>query len=450
MAHLVQGLNMPRAPARVAVIGAGYGGLAAAVELATRGIPVTVFEASRTLGGRARVVERNGVTLDNGQHILIGAYRELLRLMAQVGAAPHNHLQRLPLTLLHPGRLRLQAPRLPAPLHLLTALITARGLRWEERRGAMRFMRRLRRDGFRLPADTTVADLLDRAAQPDRLCRYLWEPLCLSALNTPPQQASAQVFVNVLRDSLAAERAASDLLLPRTDLSQLFPEPAVQYLTRHGGEVLRTTPIHAIRRRHGGFDLDGDPGRRSFAAVILAVAPYHAPALLGSLPEALFLAQAIAALAHEPILTCYLHYREPVRLPAPMVGGRFAHWLFDRGRLGGPTGLIAGVISAGGAHEAMGREQITSRMHEDVCALAGALAPPQWSQVITEKRATFRCLPSLARPGPATPIPGLYLCGDYVALDYPATLESAVRAGVECARLAAGCPSRPSVLRPAV
>ncbi len=432
--------------APVAIIGAGYAGLAAAVELAARGVPVTVFEAARTLGGRARAVERNGLRLDNGQHILIGAYRELLRLMAQVGATPHAHLVRLPLTLLHPGRLELRAPRLPAPLHLLAALVRARGLAWQERRAALDFMARLRRQRFRLPADTTVAQLLERARQPDALRRHLWEPLCLAALNTAPHQASAQVFANVLRDSLAAERSASDLLLPRGDLSQLFPEPAARYLARHGGEVLRAAPIRAIRHDRGRFQLDGDPGCRSFGAVILAVAPYHAPALLGALPETANLARIVAALEHEPILTCYLHYEQPVRLPAPMVAGRFAHWLFDRGRLGGPQGLVASVISAGGAHEAMGREQITARMHEDVCALAGALAPPRWTQVIVEKRAAFRCLPHLTRPAPATPIPGLYLCGDYVASDYPATLESAVRSGIECARLVT---TRPPVLRPA-
>jgi squalene-associated FAD-dependent desaturase len=395
-------------------------------------------------------VERNGLRLDNGQHILIGAYRELLRLMAQVGAAPHAHLVRLPLTLLYPGRLELRAPRLPAPLHLAAALVTARGLTWRERRAALDFMARLKRQRFCLPEDTTVAQLLKRTCQPDTLRRYLWEPLCLAALNTVPHQACAQVFANVLRDSLAAQRSAADLLLPQEDLSQLFPEPAARYLSRHGGEVLRATPIRAIRHDRGRFRLDGDPGCRTYGAVILAVAPYHAPALLGTLPETAHLARIVAALEHEPILTCYLHYEQPVRLPAPMVGGRFAHWLFERGRLGGPHGLIAGVISAGGAHENMGRDEITARMHEDVCALAGALALPQWSQVITEKRATFRCLPSLARPGPATPIPGLYLCGDYVASDYPATLESAVRAGIKCARLAADCPTRPSVLRPAV
>jgi predicted NAD/FAD-binding protein len=113
---------------KVAVIGAGYAGLAAAVELAARGAPVTVFEAARELGGRARRVDYRGMALDNGQHILLGAYRETLRLMRLTGADPTALLLRLPLQLVIPGRFSLQAAPLPAPLHLAFGLLTAHGL----------------------------------------------------------------------------------------------------------------------------------------------------------------------------------------------------------------------------------------------------------------------------------------------------------------------------------
>lgn len=438
LAHLDTELQVSAAGARVAVIGAGYAGLAAAVELAALGISVTVFESSRVFGGRARGLDLNGMRVDNGQHILIGAYRELLRLMRRVGAPPAERLLRLPLTVVFPGRLSLIAPRLPAPLHLAGALLCAHGLSWQDRLAAIRFMRGLRQRQFRLPEDMSVAAMLEHAGQPDKLCRYLWEPLCVSALNTPAGEASAQIFLNVLRDGLAGSRDASDLLLPQVDLSSLFPDPAATFIARRGGELLTATPIRAIRRHGNAYELDGDPRRRTFATVILAVAPYHAGALLNGLPEAFFLAQDVGALVHEPILTCYLSYQHPVRLPYPMVGGRHAHWLFDRHQLGGPPGLVAGVISAQATETQEEREQIAARVHEDVRALIGEVAPPLWHQVIVEKRATFRCLPGLKRPGIATGIPGLYLCGDYVDSEYPATLESAVRSGVECARAVIG------------
>src|SRR5450759_2359812 len=120
----------PRVPSlaspKVAVISGGYAGMAAAVTLSERGIACHVFEAGKVLGGRARRLTYRGLTLDNGQHILLGAYRELLQLMHQVGA-PEGALARHPLTLdLHPD-FTLRAPRLPAPLHLAFALLTARG-----------------------------------------------------------------------------------------------------------------------------------------------------------------------------------------------------------------------------------------------------------------------------------------------------------------------------------
>ncbi|MDP2156057.1 MAG: FAD-dependent oxidoreductase, partial [Sulfuricella sp.] len=135
---------------KVAVIGAGYAGLAAAVELAAQGISVTVFESARQLGGRARRVDYRGMALDNGQHILLGVYRETLRLMRMTGADPAALLLRLPLQLVIPGRFRLQAAPLPAPLHLALALLTARGLTWGERLSAVRFMSAMRRRNFRL------------------------------------------------------------------------------------------------------------------------------------------------------------------------------------------------------------------------------------------------------------------------------------------------------------
>ncbi|MCX7172213.1 MAG: hydroxysqualene dehydroxylase HpnE, partial [Proteobacteria bacterium] len=308
----------------VAVIGGGYAGMAAAVELAARRIPLTLFESSRQLGGRARAVVAHGARLDNGQHILLGAYRETLRLMRLVGADEEKLLLRLPLTLAYPGELHLAAPRLPAPLHLLLALLTARGLNWSEKISAVRFMQALKRCAFRLAAGSgsaTVSDLLAAHAQPQRLCEFLWQPLCVAALNTPPESAAAQVFCNVLRDSLAAQRAASDLLLPRVDLAALFPDRAAAYAKTHGGEILPDTTIRQLAPEDNGFILQGDDidyGR--YSHVIIAVAPHHLATLIDSLPQLDALRQTVAGLRYQPIVTCYLGYPPQVRLPQAMLG----------------------------------------------------------------------------------------------------------------------------------
>ncbi|MBI4987251.1 MAG: FAD-dependent oxidoreductase [Rhodocyclales bacterium] len=416
---------------RVAIIGAGYAGMAAATELAARGIPVAVFEASRTLGGRARRVESHGYPLDNGQHILVGAYVELLRLMRLVGADPAALLERRPLSLVFPGRMRLAAPRLPAPLHLAAALLTARGLSFGARLAAVGFMRHMKQAGFRLARDMTFADLMARHGQHDAVIRYLWEPLCVSALNTPPREASAQVFLNVLRDSLAAAREASDLLLPRTDFSALFPEPAEHFVLSRGGEVLRGTSIRAVAWNPYGFSLEGDASGRSYTHVIAAVAPYHLGRLAAKLPRLQPVLEDIGRIDYEPILTAYLGYPRPVKLPGAMVGvGGTAHFLFQR-----TDDILSAVTSAHGPHLDLPHEALVERIHAEVCGIVGAAPRPDWSQVIVEKRATFACRPGVLRPSCETPLANFYLCGDYVASDYPATLEAAVRSGVACAQL---------------
>lgn len=418
--------------ARVAVVGGGYAGLAAATELAAAGAAVDVFEASRTLGGRARAVELEGLTLDNGAHILVGAYTETLRLMRLVGA-PADGLLRLPLHLEFPGHFRLHAPRLPAPLHLAWALLSARGLSWSDKFAAIAFMRRQRHAAFRLAADTTVGALL--AEEPVATRRFLWEPLCLAALNTEPSRASAQVFLNVLRDSLAAGRAASDLLLPARDFSSLFPEPAARFIEAHGGRMMRGTRIECIRHVASGYLVDG---HGPYGQAILAVAPQHLPPLVDELPELAPVVAQLQSYAWEPIVTCYLAYPESVRLPQAMLGviDGTAQWLFDRGHTHGHGGLISAVISASRRHREIDAQRLAAEIHAEVAQIVPNLPAARWTRVIAEKRATFACTPGVSRPLTSTALPGVYLAGDYVAGDYPATIEGAVRSGVAAARLA--------------
>lgn len=423
---------------RVAVVGAGWAGLAAAVTLVERGIPVVVFEAARTAGGRARRVTLQGVALDNGQHVLVGAYAETLRMMRAVGADPEQLLLRVPLELRTESGFRLKAPGLPSPLHLLWALASASGLGMRERLRAVRFVRRLRRRGFALPQDESVARLLEREAQGAGLRANLWEPLCVSALNTPPDRASAQIFANVLRDTLGGARSASDLLLPRSDLGALFPHPAVRHVVARGGEVRVGTAVRAIAQAGDRFRLGADDG--TFSHAIVACAPHHAAPLLRSFAALGPLVGALDAFHYEPIYTCYLQYPAQVRLPAPMLGFTrgLLQWGFDRGALGGPAGLVAGVVSASGRHQSIAHADLAERLHRELAAAVPRLPPPLWTRVIAEKRATFSCRPGLTRPPNATAVPRLFLAGDYTASDYPATLESAVRSGVAAARLAAG------------
>ena len=420
----------------VAIIGGGYAGMAAAVTLAERGIAATVFEAAPQLGGRARRVVSNDTALDNGAHILVGAYRETLRLIRLVNRDAGSALLRLPLDWYVPGHFRLRAAPLPAPLHLALGLLTASGAGLGERMAAVGFMRAMRRNDFRLPHDITVSELLHRHRQGAALTRHLWHPLCIAALNTPPDIASAQVFLNVLRDSLDSTRADSEIMLSRVDLSTLFPDPAADYVRGRGGEVVLGTTVDHVREHDGAFELTARGSDYRFTHVICAVPPHRLVPVIAGLPALASTTEQISGFEYQPIYTVYLQYPGHVVLPSPMPGmtGGLAQWAFDREAICGQRGLIAAVISAAGPHQHMTQEELAQRIHAELDQQFGPLPAPLWHRVIAEKRATFSCTVDLQRPAQHTPVKNFYLAGDYTASDYPATLEAAVRSGVTCAR----------------
>jgi len=431
---------------KVAVIGGGWAGCAAGVELAASGVAVTLFEAARTLGGRARMVDIDGRQLDNGQHILLGAYSESLRLMETVGLAADEVMLRLPLQMRYPAGTGMDfvTPRLPAPLHMLAGLLRASGLDRTDKLALARFSTTARWMDWTLHQDCSVSELLDRYDQTERLTRLMWRPLCIAALNTPPERASAQVFLNVLRDSLGARRAASDMLIPRVDLTALFPRHAGAFIEGHGGALRLGTQVRRLVREggHWRLDMNGAPqaGER-FEAVVVAAPPGNAASLLEGHAEI----PALSAFEYEPITTCYLQYKPDMTLDHAFFAlvddpeqGEWGQFVFDRGLLDpARSGLLAVVVSAS-------REAITPGHDTLAASLAAHLAKafrrpelmhPQWSKVITEKRATFSCRPALSRPANDTGVRGLALAGDYTACDYPATLESATRSGVQAARI---------------
>ncbi len=418
-----------------AIIGGGYAGMAAAVTLAAQHIPVTVFESARQLGGRARGVWQRDTQLDNGQHILLGCYHHTLNIIQQVGGNIERDFMRLPLQLTLYNRFELKAPRLPAPLHLLAGLLTAHGLSAGQRLKAVRFILALRRIKFRLAQDITVIELL-RAHKQGELIRLLWEPICISALNTPVHKASAQVLLNVLRDSLNGTRADSDMLLPRLDFSALFPDRAAEYVKHHGGKVLTACAVEEIIPQGDEIELLTAQGAHRFSHVICAASPAAAARLFRPVPQLAPIAAQIEAIPYQPIYTVYLQYPQHVRLPHPMLGFDqcYTQWLFDKGQIAGQKGMIAAVISAEGIHQELEHEQLAQKVALELNEQLGISEVPLWHQVIAEKRATLSCEANISRPTHTTPLTNLLLAGDYIQGDYPSTLEGAVISGVRCAK----------------
>ena len=423
----------------VAIIGGGYAGLAAAVALTGNTIPVTVLESAKQLGGRARRVDHQGLKLDNGQHILLGAYHETLRMIdlvsrTEISARPPRYL-RLPLELTIPGHFSLKTAPLPEPLHLVVALLSAHGLSLSERFQAVRFMLYMRRRQFMLPDDISVATLLQQHRQGGNLLRFLWEPLCIAALNTPVMTASAQIFLNVLKDSLSGARAASDMIVPQIDLSALFPDHAAAYIAHHGGVVKTGSGVDKIESTPSGFRLFAQNQSHDFTHIICAVAPQRVQQLTANFSELAEANSMIANFRYQPIYTVYLQYPPHTCLPQPMTGlsGGYSQWVFDRGQTHQTPGLLAVIISAEGDHQNLEQHALAQRVHTELKSNFTFLPEPVWHKVIAEKRATFSCSVNLQRPNQVTSLKNFYLAGDYTAGDYPATLEAAVQSGVKCA-----------------
>ena len=432
---------------KLAVVGAGWAGLAAAVEAMDLGADVTLFEATRTPGGRARALPAtrpDGVPLrlDNGQHILIGAYRDTLGLMQRLGIEPEQVLLGTPLSLPYPDGGGLQTPtwaaRWPAPLDAVAAILTASGWSWGERLALVRASLAWQRSGFVCPPSLTVGELC--RALPARAMDELIEPLCVSALNLPAAQASAQVFLAVMRDALFGQGfgrwSASALLLPRDDLGALLPDAACRHL---GARVRLGTRVTDLQDTESGWTLAGDGWSEDFDRVIWATAASHAASTIGaatgesasSAARRDWAAQT-RQLDFTAITTVYA-WAPDARLPAPMLALRNspdapAQFAFDRGQLRpddpSAQGVLAFVVSASEGE----RDELQQR----VLAQAGqqlGLPNLQAIQTVVEKRATFSCTPALKRPATAI-APGLWAAGDYIDGPYPATIEGAVRSGL--------------------
>ncbi|MFO8024032.1 hydroxysqualene dehydroxylase HpnE [Thiohalophilus sp.] len=433
---------MKQAP--VVIVGGGWAGLAAAADLAARGLQPLLLEAGKQPGGRARKVAFAGQAVDNGQHLFIGAYHHTLRLLKQFELPVEELFKRQPLhlTLQHPQgpKLSLRAPRLPAPLHLLWALLNAQGLSTRSRWQALKFGWRLSRHKVMTQTDQSVLALLRQWQQPRELIESFWTPLCLAIMNTPVGDSSAELFLSVLRDAFLHQRVDSDLLYARRDLGHLFSEPAMQYIEHQGGEVQlgrRVLQLHIEQQQIRGIVTGGGEIRTS--QVILAVPPRAAAALCESHPELAELQQQCSAFEYEPICTIYLQYPKQVQLPQPMLGllGGLGQWVFDR-RLYGQHGLLAVVISTGGKHMRLTNAQLISRIGEELQNHFPHWPAHEQAMVIREKRATFASRVGInsQRPDNHTAIDGLWLAGDYTRTNYPATLEGAVKSGLQCATLA--------------
>ena len=449
------------------IAGAGWAGLAAAVELSRYKIPVTVLESAKQIGGRARRVPFNDIDttttlsksisestplvatdtsrfmgVDNGQHLLVGAYESTLSLLRILDVNEEDAFKRVNLSLTLLDGLKktfsLKTPNLPAPLHLVWGLATATGLSLKHQISALQFYYRLAQQDFTLSEDETCASLFRRHGQPLDVIKTIWEPLCLSGLNTPIEQASAEIFLRMLRETFAHTRHDSNLLLAQQDLSKIFPDPAMDYIERQGGSVQLGQRVKALHINHDalvGLTLED---RSLKARHMILATPFQVTAKLCQASSTTTdIGDTLSQMQSNPICTVYLQYPENVTLQHDMVGmvDTISQWVFDR-KIYGQPGLMAITINGPGKHLSLNNTQVIDTVKSELANKFPHWPEPQHTMVIREKRATFHCSVNInkIRPPNKTPVRGLWIAGDYTNTGLPPTLEGAVRSGIRAAR----------------
>ena len=418
---------------RVIIVGGGWSGLAAAAELSQHHCDIRLFEASAVLGGRARSVQWQDVTVDNGQHLMLGAYRQMLDLMQQIGLDANDVFGRQPLDLsvldpVYPPLLISSRGRLTPQLNRLIQLWKSAGF------SSVTAIWRLQKQLSDINADgaMTVTDFLQKSRQPQRLIRQLWEPLTLAMLNTPIDEAAANVFADVLKASLFAGQNATELLIPNKPLGDVLPNPLGSYLTQRGTQICLNNRVQSLLINDNQITgIIDQAGESYFAdAVILALPP---AALARLLPDNPIFSNTV----EYPICTVYLQYTSTLKPAQPMTGfsGITSQWLFDRSAQ--KPGLMAVVISGPGPHMQLSKTALIETVSRELAEnIPGWPASADDALVIREKRATFACTPASqkSRPESRTTIRNLWLAGDFVHHPFPATLETAICNGRRCAK----------------
>jgi squalene-associated FAD-dependent desaturase len=445
----------------VVIVGAGFAGLSAGVALADSGVRVLVVDARPRLGGRATAfIDRvTGELVDNGQHVLFGCYRETFRFLRRVGADDNVRVQpslAVPCLDRSGQRSVLRCPPLPAPLHLVGAVLDWDPLPWRDRLSLLRMVppliearRELRRIGrvSVTPAETTVSDWLRRHGQRSHLREWLWEPLAVAALNQSATEASAASFVRVLAEMFGRDPAAASLAIPTCPLIQMYAEPARVFITDRGGTVRTNAPARVIvcRERIEAVEIRGE---RLTAPCVVAAVPWFglrslfAPVSPGAIEATIAAADAMVS---KPIVTVNLWYDRQV-MGEPFVGlpGRTMQWVFDKRTAFGERASHLSLVSSNAAALAGEPDAVLTSIA--VREMADALPAARETHlvratVVREKRATFSLAPGQPpRPSTTTAVAGLFLAGDWIDTGLPGTIESAVISGHMAASAILGAP----------
>lgn len=423
----------------VLIIGGGFAGLSAGVELVSRGHHVTLIERRGHLGGRAYSFRDplSGSVMDNGQHILMGCYTAALDFLEKIGTKDKIAFQRnLSVDFASPGRgeIGFRALPLPNPIHLLSGFFLFRGLSLRDKWSALKLGRKFQ--NFEALDNKSVPQWLESLGQSERIQERFWNPLVFAALNDRPEISSSAIFAAVLKEAMFSGRKAARIGIPTVGLSDLYTEASRDFIERKGGQFIiksRVVRLHFQGREFQEAELEG--GRRISAETLLVTVPFTA--LRKILPDSMLYEDPffipLGHLQTSPIVAINLWFDREIT-DRPFVGfwGTRVHWLFNKGRYfkDGPPYLSLVISGAREELKMPASELIDTAIRELISIYPkAAQAKLIRSMVLKEPEATLSPVvgSSKLRLPQKTPYRNFFLAGDWTDTGLPATIESAVR-----------------------
>jgi squalene-associated FAD-dependent desaturase len=385
---------------------------------------------------------------------MMGCYRETRRYLHTIGSEQRADLQpTLHIDFVDPtkGSSRLVASSLPAPLHVLTGLLRLTNLSVVDRLRLLRVGKELLRTSVekeRLLDSLTVDEWLSTLGQSMNNKEYLWDTIAIGSLNDHPQRVSALLFFRVLRAAFMGTREDSCLLVPRVGLSALLVDPAVECITRGGGEIRMGTRVHTMEVEHSHVNaLHTAAGEKLRADTYIQAVPFF------DLPSMLtddLIVPSLPFFNSTPIVSINLWFdREIFEGEFAAVLHSSIQWIFNRSKLcGPPAGQVAKhqhlslVISGAEDFIEFNKESIVQIALNDLKRVLPRAheAMLVHSLVIKERRATFSARPGMEphRPDTRTKLDNMFLAGDWTNTGYPATIEGAVMSGRKAADAVCG------------